>query len=90
MQVLTDTHSYDIEFSHIKGDDGRPFATLCLVMADGGFVGTGTAWCAANDQFDRRVGRKIAMQRGLLSCVPDKKERTVIWQQYLATQKTLS
>ena len=49
--------------------------------------GEGLAYCSINDNFERAIGRKIALTRALKDAGFDKDTRTAIWKEYLGLVK---
>lgn len=49
--------------------------------------GYGIAMCHRNDNFDRRVGRKIALARALKSAGLGKEDRRAVWREYRLTHR---
>lgn len=58
---------YQARFNHIRIDDSpRGGATFCSVLdADDHVVARGSAFCNAKDNFNKRIGRDIALGRAL-------------------------
>lgn len=51
-----------------KGDDKtmHPFGCTCQILTEEGFVlGTGSSLCHPDDQFVKKLGKKIALQRAI-------------------------
>jgi hypothetical protein len=74
-----------IEFQYERGfwmsSDPHPYSTTCVVTLDGDRVLMGTATCHEEDQFCKRIGRRIALKRAIESL--PKNERKKIWEIYL-------
>lgn len=52
--------------------------TLCSVYRNDKLLEVGTAHLSEQDQYDRRIGRKVSLTRALRSKV-NKADRTMIW-----------
>ncbi len=67
-------------------DDGRR-ATYCFITKDGTPFATGIALCSKNDNFNKRVGRKIALKRAAKELYPDDRDaRRKLWDAYFAAR----
>ena len=78
---------YKVSFSYGKYcfDKG---VTRCYVQDESGLtLGLGEASCAPQDQFNKVIGRKLALSRALRDAGIPKAERTEIWEQFKATHK---
>ena len=58
-----------------QGDDGRDL------------IATGMASCHPKDQYDKNVGRKIALSRALKMLTDDRVLRKTYWDAYFAKRK---
>lgn len=55
---------FNVRFVHIGSRDKRP-QTLCSVVIDEEIASTGLAQCSTSDNFEKAMGRKIAMARAV-------------------------
>jgi hypothetical protein len=70
----------------LENETGAPFdrvqgLTMCTVECPERINNVGFAACSKDDNFDRKVGRKVALAEALK--VYDKAFRTKIWEKYL-------
>ena len=77
-----------VTFSHLKPKGDEYFyppqakaITFCYITNGDGIMKIGHAYCSQSDNFDRKVGRKIALTRAVRGL--DKGLRTQIWNTYL-------
>jgi hypothetical protein len=84
-----------VSFHHnVKQEDGKPVrgSTVCVIerpTKDGKYesLGRGFASCK-NDQFNKAIGRKIALTRALQSpMINGKQFRTKVWNKYFEMTK---
>lgn len=63
--------------------------TYCFLKEGEGenVVGYGVASCAPGDNFNKVIGRKLALARALKDAGLNKAERTAIWEQFKASHK---
>lgn len=69
---LSDSTAVGLSFAHPEGDDGRR-STICRIfevtpgasLKDAIFLAKGETVCSKKDNFDKAVGRKLALQRAL-------------------------
>ena len=80
--------SLGIVFEHVRGDNHQPYATKCKLFgvrtgAEPVLLAKGTAKCSYLDNFQKCVGRKIALTRALgkLSTL-SKADRKAVWDAY--------
>lgn len=95
-KVTVDSKEYKIEWSHSRWDldwkdmeviqpDVRA-TTRCLVKTDAPIstvVEGGFSFCAWSDNFSRKVGRKLSLQRALLNSDFTQAQRKQVWDQVL-------
>lgn len=99
MIVNLGSKKYHITWHHLFDQAHRPGYTECIVseMKDDGtraaFV-QANARCSAKDQYNKNTGRKLSLQRALLTRVPDaqnpkewvpifvKEDRQAVWSEY--------
>lgn len=67
--------NFNISWKHMV-EDGR---TICSVYQDDKLLNAGIANLSENDQYDRRIGRKVSLTRALKGTALSKAERTVVW-----------
>jgi hypothetical protein len=78
---LQNGKSYKVSFIY-DYKDKHPVATHCIVknIANEKII-KGSAFCSPYDQFNKTLGRKLALQR-VLCWFEDKFDRTMFWQAY--------
>ena len=75
-----------IKFMHFT--DVPQKKTTCLIENDEGKVLTkGTAFLYYKDNFDRAIGRKVALTNALKSLTLSKDERVDVWKAYWKSHK---
>jgi hypothetical protein len=52
----------DILVKHLRDDFQRPFATIVAVKVDDS-ISLGVSICSSKDQFNKRIGRRVAIGR---------------------------
>ena len=67
---------FDLKFHH-----SVPYYTDCVVWRGELLIGEGHSYCSLMDNFDRKVGRKLALARAIAEL--DKDTRTEIWKEYM-------
>ena len=78
-----------LTFKHIRNPGGcldKDFeaVTTCYVVSQDDIdIGVGKAWCLAEDQFRKEIGRRIALTRALENSKLDKETRAMVWAAYL-------
>jgi len=82
--VVHISHSPQYGYTYVKmhPDNGKKCESPCNIPA---FLGM--ADCAPEDQYCKRVGRKVAFAKALAEGEFDKPTRTAIWAAYKATTK---
>ncbi len=60
-------------------------AITCCFLEVGKTVTDGWAACSIEDNFDRKIGRKLSLTRALQGY--DKKFRTLVWEKYFEVSK---
>jgi hypothetical protein len=62
--------------------DDLPFvkSTECKVFSNNMLIGFGITYCSKNDNFNRKIGRKISLTRAISKL--DKSTRKEIWDNY--------
>lgn len=89
MKFQIDGHGVEVRFWHGEDDDGCLMTSVDVfsdLLPDGQLFGT--AYCHPNDQFSRKTGRKLALDRALY-VLGDNEERLVprsftvpFWKEY--------
>lgn len=69
---------YEIQFEH-HINHGR---TICCVKLGDKIISKEEANCSEKDNYNRKEGRRISMDRALRSADLSKEERTNIWEAY--------
>jgi len=68
---------FEIEFHHNKNE----CKTTCIVQNRfNGLVSTGEVTCGKNDNFEKKIGRKISLTRAI-ETLP-RENRILIWEDY--------
>lgn len=97
-----DGKEYVISFEYSEGDipntELRGRVTRCWVVKAGDdrqySVLKGTAWCHPNDQFAREIGRKLALERALVTALAlrvkarAREFRTAAWKAYWGRKRS--
>jgi hypothetical protein len=90
---IVDSLSIKVSFKHypVTEDDKISFETVCSIVPTGQkapFI-CGVAFCSKKDQFNKEVGRKLALKRALDRNLAnwDKIQRTIIWKAYFNRSK---
>lgn len=74
-----------IQFRHDQEglEDGCSAQTKCsLVDRNDEVIGTGWAYCVQGDQFNKEIGRRLALTRALSNSELDKESRRSVWVAY--------
>ena len=79
MQITIEDRTYRVAFEH----DRHHWTTLCVIQEAGGrqLFSTGLAACSPQDNFNRAVGRKIALSRAVQRAFP-REQRRAFWVAY--------
>jgi hypothetical protein len=94
-RVTVDGKEYKVEWKHDRWDDGKDKEvvqfinkayTTCFIIKDDCMYGIGQARCSWKDNFSRKVGRKLSLQRALDDSNFDAGQRQQIWEQVLAVK----
>lgn len=74
---------YDVSFERSETfSDGRR-ATYCFITVQGVPFATGVALCSASDNFDKSIGRKIALDRAAKELYSNNRDaRRALWDAY--------
>ena len=84
--VKTKDGELKVKFHHQTVGDNR--GTDCRIHNDDYSIDVvGHALCHPNDNFDRRVGRKIALTHVLQLFTEDRDVRKMFWKEYLKTNR---
>ncbi len=67
--------NYNISWKHLV-KEGR---TICSIYKDEKLIAAGIAHLSEKDQYNRAVGRKVSLTRGLKDAGMPRHERTFIW-----------
>lgn len=78
--------NYIIDFYHHQNIPGYNGMTICTININDKIV-QDKSYCCHNDQFNKKVGRKIALTRTLNRANISKEERRDIWNDYLKQVK---
>lgn len=83
-----------VSFHHdIEQEDGEPVrgSTICLLEKKHNDefekIGWGEAICYPKDQFNKAIGRKVALTKALNGFFSDKEFRTRVWNKYFNMTK---
>lgn len=60
---LESSKFYYIDFRHIRDKDNKMFATVCEIHDKDKLYAVGIAFCSDKDNFSRKIGRQIAINR---------------------------
>jgi hypothetical protein len=72
-------NGFRVVFKHGEKKD----YTECYIINESGvIVSTGASYCSRSDEFCRRIGRKLSLERALRSF--DRPVRTKLWDAYFA------
>jgi capsule polysaccharide modification protein KpsS len=89
MKVFVDGVPFRISFKHeaFFEQDGNPawihHRTTCTILdADMNVLAQGCASCCGLDNFDKAIGRKIALTRAISILQLEKEKRRQVWFQY--------
>lgn len=93
-ELTGEDHEYRLSFIYTKHSKGKlknmPYQTTAVLRIKFGdewaIVGTGSATCVKGDQFDRRIGRKLAVTN-MLKNIPSRDFRTALWQAFISSVK---
>lgn len=78
-------HLYEVEVDIGKQITYRvPKGTICKIYLEEEKLAEGLAIVHPNDNFNKKVGRKVSFTKALNSMRFTKSQRTNIWKQYLA------
>lgn len=69
----------DVRFGHYP--KGHPYMTQCFVYCGPGMLYMGAAFCSPHDNFDRRIGRKLAFTRAIADF--PREQRRELWREFL-------
>jgi hypothetical protein len=68
--------SYQISFHYPMNN---PRVTMAQIEYEGCQLGYGEATCSPNDQFTRKIGRKLALARAVRDMFKNKQRRIDFW-----------
>jgi hypothetical protein len=94
-RVTVDGNEYEIVWQHERYDDVRDQEVLqhpdraitdCQIIKDVAGYGIGHSHCSWSDNFSRKVGRKLSLQRALLNSNFTHEQRRQVWAQVLAVR----
>jgi hypothetical protein len=90
METVSEDVEIKVSFAY-GGQCWNAKVTYCyLYDPDGVQVGQGVAACHPTDNFNKIVGRKLALSRALKNAGLGKAERTKVWESFKATHKFVS
>lgn len=91
---------YDVWFNHDKNENGvlntgsifsnrTPYhgTTLCIIEKNGVKVSEARSYCSVHDNFNKAIGRKVALERALFGFSIE--DRTLLWKKYIETTSRL-
>mgnify|MGYP001578814589 FL=1 len=89
MRIIIENKTYRVIFTHNKPHLTR--TTLCVIEEDGGqrLFSTGLAECLIQDNFNRAVGRKIALTRAVRQAFP-REQRRAFWAVYWSVREQVA
>lgn len=94
-RVTVDGKEYEIVWQHERYDDVRDQEVLqhpdraitdCQIIKDVAGYGIGHSHCSWSDNFSRKVGRKLSLQRALENSNFNYAQRQQVWEQVLAVK----
>jgi len=86
LRTIVNNQEIEVLFKHYVKDDPAPHTECAIVTPQKTY--RGSAYCHNGDQYNRAVGRKIALARALYMAYPDNKDaRTAVWSEYFAKAK---
>ena len=71
-----------VNFYHHR--NGR-IGTSCSILVNNRIDGFSRAICGPNDTFNKKVGRKVALDKALKDSTLSKADRTLVWDKFKAT-----
>jgi hypothetical protein len=76
-----------VQFKHEQNPGGclegfNAVSRCYLVDEAGNDIGVGAAFCVAEDQFNKEIGRRIALTRALSNSKLEKDARRQVWEAY--------
>ncbi len=81
--VNLNNQTYRIGFGYNRPADKSQQETIAFIKnMDTDVVITGISRCSKRDNFEKEVGRKLALKRALESSPFNKEERSAIWEVY--------
>lgn len=73
-----------VVFEYERDPAGHPHSTQCSILDnEDNEIGYGAAWCHPKDQFNKDVGRKMALSQALKAAAFDLETRKMFWDSYL-------
>lgn len=82
MIVRANNKTFTVRFSHCKGENINE-CTHCEIVADDDSIkSTGIATKNPKDNFNKEIGRQLALRRALIYSYFDKELRTIFWNTY--------
>ena len=75
-------HDREPHAEDLRGERFQVITTCYLVDENDNDIGIGRAFCVAEDQFRKELGRRIALTRALSDTDLDKSARRSIWDAY--------
>lgn len=97
MKLAIDGITYDVRFHHLWSPERKAFVSYCYIDWQDNpdsvpFAISGEAVCSPKDQFNRSIGRKVALTRalGYYWFSENKKRRTALWKAYWTEREKLT
>jgi len=90
MKVTINNQACFIDWVHFtKPCEGIQIGTHCRILnaTDHSIVAVGATQLSVKDQFDKKVGRKLSLQRVLKAANVPKPDRKAIWVSFLTNVK---
>ena len=72
--------TFDVTYRPSTLPGGKPSTTMTIYDDMDNLIAQGTVWCAPQDNFSRRLGRKLALTRAIEHF--DRDFRTKVWHDY--------
>jgi hypothetical protein len=86
-RFIVDDVNYKVGYEHRSSGAGR--YTLCCIYEEDSYLSASHGWarCSLKDQFNKKIGRKIAFTRALYLLFPRSKfTRKLVWEQFLKSE----
>jgi hypothetical protein len=84
-------HTVDVRFNHFNVTDNFGYETRgteCKLWFKNVLLGEGVAVCHPNDNFEKRIGRKVAFGKAVSDTGFNKEGRTALWDAFFDLEGT--